>query len=80
MKLLLKECTVIVITMNIQTKIAEIKNKLMNYPAASSGVSQRTEIVDAASGGELDWSPVSGDPSELCQKPRESHFYSLRSI
>jgi hypothetical protein len=23
----------------------------MNYPAASSGVSQKTEIVDAASGG-----------------------------
>jgi hypothetical protein len=41
----------------------------MNYSAASSRVSQRTEIMDAASGGELDWSPVSGDPSELCHKP-----------
>jgi superfamily II DNA or RNA helicase len=35
----------------------------MNYSAASSGVSQRTEIMDAASGGE-------SDPSRLCQKPR----------
>jgi hypothetical protein len=41
----------------------------MNYSAASSGVSQETEIIDAASGGELNWSPVSGDPSRLCQKP-----------
>jgi hypothetical protein len=52
----------------------------MNYSAASNGVSQGTEILDSASGGELDWSPVSGDPSRLCQKPCLSHFYSLRSI
>jgi hypothetical protein len=40
----------------------------MNYSTASSGVSQRTEIMDAASGGELDLSPASGDTSRLCQK------------
>jgi YfiH family protein len=42
----------------------------MNYPAASSGVSQGTEIMDAASGGELDWSPVSGDLSPMNLDPR----------
>jgi len=29
----------------------------------------RTETSGAASGGESDWSPVSGDPSRLYQKP-----------
>jgi hypothetical protein len=48
----------------------------VNHSAAGSGVSQETEAMDAASGGELDWSPVSGDPSRLCRKPCPSYFYS----
>jgi hypothetical protein len=47
-----------------------VPSRQMNYSAASSGVSQRTVIMDAASGGELDWSPVSGDPSPMNLDPR----------
>jgi hypothetical protein len=36
----------------------------MNYPAASGGVSKKTKIFGAASGGE-------SNPSEHCQKPNK---------